>query len=82
MVSPMHFYILIKRYWQFLECHLISLSFLLHGQDPTSEGAVPPTRAGLLKSMMDTSSNALVAMASELLEAEDRESVCTGPSRW
>lgn len=32
--------------------------------------------------MLDTSSNALVAMASELSEAEERERACTGPGRW
>ncbi|KAI5057754.1 hypothetical protein GOP47_0027769 [Adiantum capillus-veneris] len=39
-------------------------------------------RAELLKTMLDTSSNALVAMASELSEAEERERVCSGPGRW
>eukprot|EP00250_Pteridium_aquilinum_P009656 c18833_g1_i1 orf=575-3943(-) len=39
-------------------------------------------RAELLKTMIDTSSNALVAMASELSEAEERERGCSGPGRW
>ncbi|KAH7302524.1 hypothetical protein KP509_23G076300 [Ceratopteris richardii] len=39
-------------------------------------------RTELLKKMLDTSSNALVAMASELSEAEERERTVSGPGRW
>ncbi|MCO5597243.1 hypothetical protein L7F22_051319 [Adiantum nelumboides] len=50
-----------------------------------SFGANPDARqvrVELLKSMLDSCSNALVSMASELSEAEERERVCSGPGRW
>ncbi|MCO5595993.1 hypothetical protein L7F22_050045 [Adiantum nelumboides] len=56
-------------------CTTNSVSF---GANPDAR----QVRAELLKSMLDSCSNALVSMASELSEAEDRERVCSGPGRW
>ena len=39
-------------------------------------------RVELLKNILDSSSHTLVAMASQLSEAEERERVFTGRSRW
>ena len=39
-------------------------------------------RAELLKNILDSSSHALVAMASQLSEAEERERAFTGRARW
>ncbi|KAJ7517209.1 hypothetical protein O6H91_21G014700 [Diphasiastrum complanatum] len=51
-------------------------------QDLSLSPSTRQARICLLESMLSTSSSALVAMASQLSEAEERERNCSGRARW
>lgn len=52
------------------------------GQAPSMSPNARKARIGVLEGLVDTSSTALVSMASQLSEAEERQRMYTGVARW